>query len=427
MSGGAGTADRQGPARRGLIRDIGWSAVLKIGYLALQTSVNIVLARLLGVESFGFYALVMAWVQLLLVPVLLGFPASLVRHMGQHAAAGTGFAARRLMRVAAAAVLGTAMLAAGLWAATGFLLDPGHGIAVAVLVVALSQTEIAGAALRGLGHVVASQLAQQILRPAMFLMLLGFAVLTGVTMAPGTAFAFHAGAAALAAGIAMALLQRPLARLPDHGDRQNAPQILFASLPFLLLASIQALNYQIDLVVVGMLMQPADVGLYRAAVQVVDGLGVVLFAFSMALGPRIVRLQAEKDPDALGRLLLRAHLTAGAIMLVAAGTVAALAAPIVTLLFGAAFAPAAAPLILLALGKILYACVGFSGLGLSMLGRPGRSTWALSFGLVLNVVLTVWLIPLYGLIGAAMATVIAAFAGNLLAAVLLARAIRALR
>lgn len=398
---------------------------MKVVYLAMQMAVNILLARLLGLEAFGFYTLVIAWVQLLLVPVVLGFSTSLVRHLAQHINAGMGTAARWHLRVATFAVLGTAVISMLIWAASGYLLVPRDLLAVALLVLGLSQTEVAGGALRGAGYVVESQVAQQIIRPGLFLMLLGGVLLFGVELAPDMALAFHAGAALVAAVYGFVLIRRKLVRMPEQGETDTTQNIIHASLPFLLLASIQVLNYQIGLVVIGMLLETSNVGLYRAAVQVVDGLGVVLFAFSIALGPRIVQMQAHGDYYGLGRMMIRVHLAAAGIMLVTAGTVAALAGPIVQLLYGAEFAAAATPLAWLALGKIFYACVAFCGLGLSMLGQPGKSTLALGSGLGLNVALNFALVPLYGLMGAVMATIISIFVGNMIAASLLVRAVRA--
>ena len=398
---------------------------MKVVYLAMQMAVNILLARLLGLEAFGFYTLVIAWVQLLLVPVVLGFSTSLVRNMAQHINAGMGTAARWHLRVATFAVLGTAVISMLIWAASGYLLVPRDLPAVALLVLGLSQTEVAGGALRGAGYVVESQVAQQIIRPGLFLMLLGGVLLFGVELAPDMALAFHAGAALVAAVYGFVSIRRKLVRMPAQGEIDTTQNIIHASLPFLLLVSIQVLNYQIGLVVIGMLLETSDVGLYRAAVQVVDGLGVVLFAFSIALGPRIVQMQAQGDYYGLGRMMVRVHLAAAGIMLVTAGTVAALAGPVVQLLYGAEFAAAAAPLAWLALGKIFYACVAFCGLGLSMLGQPGKSTLALGSGLGLNVALNFALVPLYGLMGAVMATIISIFVGNMIAASLLVRAVRA--
>ncbi|MDP2184160.1 MAG: polysaccharide biosynthesis C-terminal domain-containing protein, partial [Xanthomonadales bacterium] len=261
-----------------------------------------------------------------------------------------------------------------------------------------------------------SQVAQQLLRPGVYLALLGCAVWLSQGLDPQRALALHAVAAVLATIFALARSGSRIARLPLEGTSGSPRAILMASLPFLLLASIQILNYQVVLVVVGMKFDTADIGIYRTAMQIADALGVVLFAFSTALGPRIVQLQTQGRFHALKRLLVRSHLAAIAVMLPLAGGVALFAEQIISLIFGAEYAEGAAPLAILAIGKILYAGVAFSGLGLSMLGRPGRTTVALSTGLVLNVALVFALIPAFGLQGAAWATVLAAFAGNLLAA-----------
>ena len=204
------------PKKKGLVREISWSFILKVAYLVAQMAINILLARLLGVEAFGFYALVIAWVQLLLVPVVMGFSTSLVRHMAQHMTAGHGATARWHLRVATLAVMLTSVIGMLIWAASGYLLEPRFLPAVALLVFGLSQTEVAGGALRGAGHVVESQVAQQIIRPGLFLLLLGGALLFGVELAPDMALAFHAGAALVASVYGFVTIWRKLVRMPER-------------------------------------------------------------------------------------------------------------------------------------------------------------------------------------------------------------------
>lgn len=411
----------------GIIQDISWTAFIKVGYIVGQMVVNVVLARELGVDGFGYYALVMAYVQILVVPAQLGFPSALVRQMSQFEGNGAGQSASRHLNVAIIFVSSTSVLLAVCWALSGFLIEATDLLTVLLLILGLSIVDVGGGALRGLGSVVESQIAQQLIRPVTFLaMLVGIVWLYDQRLDQRTALLLHAFAALFAAVYSLISSKTKITKMPSEGVYNTRLAILSSSLPFMLLASIQVLNYQVALAVMGFKLETAQVGIYRTAVQIADGLSVVLFAFSIALGPRIARLHTLSKVAELKQLLLRTHFAAVAVMLPLAGGVALFAQPIITIIFGTDYSAGAGPLVILAIGKILYAGVGFSGLGMSMMGYPSRSAVALSLGLLMNLVLTLTLIPPFGMEGAAWATLLTSFGSNLLATVFLFATIRRL-
>ena len=53
--------------------------VIRVGALGLALLVAIVLARMLGTEGYGAYSLAFAWVQILLIPGMLGMDSLMVR------------------------------------------------------------------------------------------------------------------------------------------------------------------------------------------------------------------------------------------------------------------------------------------------------------------------------------------------------------
>ncbi|HTP08516.1 MAG TPA: polysaccharide biosynthesis C-terminal domain-containing protein, partial [Anaerolineae bacterium] len=86
--------------------------------------------------------------------------------------------------------------------------------------------------------------------------------------------------------------------------------------------------------------------------------------------------------------------------------VSVVAEPLVTLLFGAAYAPSAASVKILAFSLIPYAISAAWSVRLVTQGREQHVMWALAISLVAAFLLNVWLIPAYGSVGAALAVVI---------------------
>ncbi|GEM_PF-4922907 len=85
---------------------------------------------------------------------------------------------------------------------------------------------------------------------------------------------------------------------------------------------------------------------------------------------------------------------------------------IVTVVFGAEFAPAAPALTILALGKMAYCLVGFAGLAFGMMGQPGVAALYAFVALLMNIALAVLLAPRLGITGAAVAVAISEFVVN---------------
>jgi O-antigen/teichoic acid export membrane protein len=81
-------------------------------------------------------------------------------------------------------------------------------------------------------------------------------------------------------------------------------------------------------------------------------------------------------------------------------------------LFGGAFAIGAAVTTVLAVGQLVNAATGPCGTVLNMSGRVSVNMWDNVAALVLNLLLNLWLIPAYGIVGAAVAWAVSLAAVN---------------
>ena len=172
----------------------------------------------------------------------------------------------------------------------------------------------------------------------------------------------------------------------------------------------------VDMLLMGYLGTPTDVGYYGAALRLGTGGSVVLLAFATVFTPVISDLYNRRRSAELhilyktvGRWIFLCSLP---IFLVTA----TLAGPLMNM-FGSEFTAASIALILLALGQLINASTGTAGLMVLMSGRSKMEMVNVSAALVVNVVLCFLLIPGLGIVGAAIANAAAATVINLMRAV----------
>ena len=182
--------------------------------------------------------------------------------------------------------------------------------------------------------------------------------------------------------------------------RDVASSLLRYGVPYALMAFLQAMNYDFDVLLVQAFRSNVEVGWYATAASVGELLWYLPTAVGFVIFPRVARLAASDafaEAVDVGRKTLTVTLVGGAIL--------ALLAPIlVSGLYGDAFAPAIEPLRLLLPGIVMNTWFAVYGGVLLGLGEV-RAVMATTFiGVMTNVVLNLWLIPAYGISGAAVAS-----------------------
>jgi O-antigen/teichoic acid export membrane protein len=160
-------------------------------------------------------------------------------------------------------------------------------------------------------------------------------------------------------------------------------------------------NLRADTWLIGIILNPAAVGVYSVGVAVMERLWLLPTAVGQVLFPRIAA-----DPEGGGDvtpLLLRAVLTvtgAGAIVLVG------LAPLIVRVLFSARYLGVVSSMRFLAIGVVALAGSDLLLHDLSGRGRPEIGGYIGALGGVTNIILNVVWLPRYGITGAGMASAV---------------------
>lgn len=389
----------------------GASLGIKLTATGLSFVTSLVLARTLGPDGFGIYAFAIAVITLLGVPAVLGLPQLVVRHVAAYrsrAAWGPLAGLLRLANQAAGAV--SLVLAAAAFGATLAVWGDTRIEAIRTLWLALplvpllALAAIRVAALQGFDHVVLAQVPEGLLRPALFLVLIGVLAVAGAA-SPVTVMLMQliATAAAFVAGTFF------LSRHTPPEPRRVAPeyrtrQWLGSAWPLLVVGGMQVINTQADLLLLGALTSAPEVGVYRIASRGAELVLFMLTAINLVVAPTLSQLAATGDRSPLQWVLNMTAWVAFAFALPLTLVLVVFARPLLAFVFGADFAAGSVPLAILCMAQLVNAATGAVATLMVMAGREKDTAIAVGLGALLNVALNLALIPYWGMTGAALAT-----------------------
>jgi O-antigen/teichoic acid export membrane protein len=159
-----------------------------------------------------------------------------------------------------------------------------------------------------------------------------------------------------------------------------------------------------DTILIGYFLTNADVGIYRVAIQVSAAALFTSMALNTVLYPRMSRWSSEGDLESISAALSRAvsFSLILAIPVVIGGIL--LSRPLLFYLYGSDFSAGSQALIVLLLLQISVIFVNLQITGLNALDQPKKSFITTSLAAGVNIALNVALIPLLGILGAAIAT-----------------------
>jgi O-antigen/teichoic acid export membrane protein len=416
-------AGSRNSVRGQLVRGGAGSVLVQVTSQLLALALGIVLARGLGAEGYGVYAYAMALMTLLMVFAELGMPTLLIREVAASEACQDwsrirGVLLRALQIVFSAAVALATIAALVLWLQIDEVSTSQRETLVWVIALLpfAALTRVMMAAVQGLQHVVKAQVVDFLVRPVLVLLGVGclFIFAPGMRL-PQYAMAVHLGATIVVLYIAAVVLYRCLPRsVHATAARYRTRKWLASAIPLTLIGGAIIINSQTDILMLGFFRTSEDVGVYRVAVK-----GAVLVAFAQqaanaVIAPQFARLYAQGDQARLqhlvtvsARITLLAALPVALTFVLAGGAIAGFA-------FGHEFTQSHTPLAILAVGQLVNAAMGSVGFLLNMTGHERDVARTLLITAGLNVLLNLFLIPRFGMAGAASATAVSLALWNIM-------------
>lgn len=383
---------------------------------------EVLLARILGAPEYGMYALVMAWLQVMVIVALLGSNQLLLRFVPVYLSMTDWPLLRGVLRqcvritllISATAVL----IAAGILFAlqdrmdshvqTSFLV----GFAVLPFAALSAQRQ---AILRGFHRVESALVPELIVRPSLLIaLLLAFAWGMNASVSATTALGMNGLAFVVTFALGWYWQRRVIpaeanAVQPDTRTREW----LRVALPLFLIAGLQLLIIRLDILMLGAIAGREQAGIYAAAGRIADVVVFALVSANAIVAPMIAGLYARKDIGGLQQVLTM--LARGIVLFTIplALAVVYFGRDILDM-FGDGYRTAYVPLLILVCGQMVNALSGPVGFLLAMTGYQMDSLRILVLAMFLNLALNIGLIPLFGILGAAIATGVSTVLWNLL-------------
>lgn len=387
-----------------ILGNSGWLFADKAVRMGGGLLVAIWIARYLGPVSFGQLSYAIAFVALFGAIATLGMDGLVVRELvcdpeNADEILGSAFALRLMGSCLAVLV---AVLAVG-------LVRPGEAAAQSLVAIVAVGTLFQAVDIVDLWFQSRVQSRFTVMaRNAAFLAMLLVRVTLILTHAGVAAFAWAASVELALAALALALSYRRWGRawtaLRPRFARMRA---LFVEAWPLLVASLAVLVYmRIDQVMLAAMLGEREVGLYAAAVRLSEMWYVIPTVLVSSVMPSLTAARAQSEELYYQRLQMLFNLLARAAYLIAI-PISLYAGPLMRLLYGESYA-AAGTMLAVHVWTVVFVFVGVAYSPWIINER--RSHYLMlqtTSGACFNVLLNLWLIPSYGAVGCAIASVLA--------------------
>lgn len=387
--------------------------------LILLFGAQLLLARLLGADSFGVYAYVNAWLVVLGIGARFGLDTVALRDGGIMASRGDWGGVRQLTDVAGKWMISSGVLLAIILVAFVLVLVPSDQqelratflIGAAILPLQ-AWSALRSSVLLALGRVWSGLGPDFLLRPVLLALVVIFIDLVFPESGAVVAMVAALAAALMVLVIGQLLLSRALPRDGLQPSRKLVRgELLGSATSFLLFNGSSQFLYQIDTIVVGLMISPGVAGGYYIAKQLALVASIALIAQQTSAAPRLAALKAEGKVVELQALLGGIAWRGFLFSLVYFAGILVLGRFALSV-FGERFVAAYPPLLVLSIGQVGAAAIGAVGqmaamAGLQLLGGVTYLVSALAFAAVASIV-----IPKYGVMGAAITAAVVTISWN---------------
>ena len=386
---------------------------------------QLLIARVLGANSYGIYAFVFACLSVLAYAAMLGFNIAILRFIPIYIASKAWqllagviqYAERRVTAASLLLIMAGTMLVLIVGSEPQLELRNTFWIGFP-LVLLWSIVWIRCAIVRAYGGVVSALVPIRVVREGFL-----FTFVCGLSLLHD----WHGGAqlimAATVAGSLLALIvaTRTMHRLHPRElkgavPEYDAPTWRAAAFPLVIVTAVEALFDKTGVLILGLAGNNESAGIYALVFNMAMLVVLPRTAIDTIFAPTIARLHAERKDAEVQALIMRASLLSFVVASCIALALAVVAGPLLSW-FGPEFAAGAMPLRILLLGQLLAAGSGSQLLVMAMTGNESGAAQMLALSALANLLLCAAFVSLFGLIGAAIATAVALVAWNVLMAV----------
>lgn len=395
--------------------------VFRVSNAVFTFLLSVLAARLLGLEGYGALQYVLGILSIVLVLGGLGLSPVIVKETAKGQNASDWSKPRGLFRFSIVATTLATLILAGV-ATAGIILFGQPGLLMLAclgsLAILLRQLVMRYVAFfNGLQRFVYASLGDFSRDLAIFLMLGTLWILPSASVvSPETVMGIRIIAALLTFILMWALMRRMVDQLPgawhSTAPSSNYREWIATGLPLMVVILTSTIFTNADVAMIGAFLDPSAVGPYHAASRIAGLIAFTNSVLFVALSPTFARLFERKDYRAARHVLTRMVAFSAVMGLIVVTALLVYSEPLLSL-FGDGFVAGQTALAIL---SISFLILSISGPALSFLMMSGyQNINAIVNGLaaVANLGLNFFLIPRYGIEGAAYATAVSIGASHL--------------
>lgn len=373
------------------------------------------IARLWGAELLGEFLLVVASVNLVSVVMPLGFHTVGTYFAAEYRARGN----RQQLLAFLTRSYGFVLLAfAGLVVVGPMFLEmigQGQGavalhfVPFALLTLGTAVVYVNSATLIGLKRPFAGFFADTLLRPMIVLGSFLVALGVGIPEAGFTQMLWCIGVGYVLVSLVQfgfVVNSVPKIALGELDELPETRRWWRFALPWVVISLATDFFFDIDLLLLSHLLTREELAIFGVCTRIFSLVSFGVAAVYAVTMPDMFESNANADRDAFNRKVGEANVVASGVAILLF-VVAVLGAPLALMLFGPEFSAGAAPLAILCLSLVVRSAMGPASIVLSIHDRPWASLPAIALGLVTLFCANLVLVPTHGLVGAALAAIVA--------------------
>ncbi len=402
------------------------SFLMMISYLFFRVGgylYRFILSRMLGPDGYGLVGLTTPFQGIFQVLSAGGFPPAISKFVAQHNAVDEKDMARQVIltslkfMMVAGTLFGILIFFSADWIANFYFHKPAMVYPLQAVALITPFSVIVGA-MRGafqgvykMELVVVSRAVEQVFMIGMAVVLvsIGFYAAGAVL---GTAFGFIASSAVsliLLKKYVWALFPKPSTKISLKDELILLKTLLVFSIPVAITALSEMAIYDVGPLVIGRYLPAHDAGYYTTADPIARLPLIISLSVAAVILPAASEAASLKDHKLLENYITQSYRYVLLLVLPLCVGIAAFAQPLLGLLFGQDYILGAPALSILVVGMTFYTLFMVSSSIVQGIGHPRLPMIILIIGTVINIVLNFLMVPVYGIIGAAIATTIVAF------------------
>ncbi|MGB3221271.1 MAG: oligosaccharide flippase family protein [Desulforhopalus sp.] len=387
------------------------SAINKIIGIVFDFILSIVLARLLGVDEYGFYTYAVTVVTATATLSTFGYDTASLRFIPEYQVSGKWNFFKGYVYTSLINTFVISFFASCIFIVLGtFYFNINNSITYLLVISApliplISLSRVRQYVLRSLKHVIISEILDIVGKP--------FLIVSSLFIYRMLFNTFHEAQTAIIINLIISIfvtisgffiLYIKLPRQETFCTPKYAQgQWLKVSIPIFLVSAMQLITGYSDTLMLGLLANYTEAGVYSVAVRITSFVGFSLMAINMILAPIISELFYSGKGKELQQILTGTVRVASVVALIISAFLIIFGKPIIWI-YGDSFSDAYTPLLILVPGQLLNVFCGSVGLIVSLTGNQNFTAIIMAFSAIINIILNYILIPHFGMIGAAVST-----------------------